>query len=72
MISSALLLSSCFNLHVYFRLICQTPNIEMLSLNRNEKVLCETCGTQTTKPNLARHKKRCSVGTLYCTTVPIS
>ena len=69
-ISFALLLSSCFNPHVYFRLICQTPNIEMLSLNRNEKVTCETCGTQTTKPNLARHKKRCSVGTLYCTHCP--
>ena len=69
-ISFALLLSSCFNLHVYFRLICQTPNIEMPSLNRNEKVTCENCGTQTTKPNLARHKKRCSVGTLYCTHCP--
>ena len=69
-ISFALLFSSCFNLHVYFRLICQTPNIEMPSLNRNEKVTCETSGTQTTKLNLARHKKRCSVGTLYCTHCP--
>ena len=42
----------------------------MLSLNRNEKVTCENCGTQTTKPNLARHKKRCSFGTLYCTHCP--
>ena len=65
-----MLLSSCFNLHVYFRLICQTPNIEMPSLNRNEKVTCEICGTQTTKLNLARHKKRCSVGTLYGTNCP--
>ena len=31
------------------------------------KVTCENCGTQTKKLNLARHKKRCSVGTLYCT-----
>ena len=42
----------------------------MPSLNRYEKVTCENCGTQTTKPNLARHKKRCSVGTLCCTQCP--
>ena len=65
-----MLLSSRFNLHVYFRPICQTPNFEMPSLNRNEKLTCENCGTQTTKLNLARHKKRCSVGTLYCTHCP--
>ena len=65
-----LLLSSRFSLHVCFRLICQTPNFEMPSLNRNKKVTCENCGTQTTKHNLARHKKRCSVGTLYCTHGP--
>ena len=69
-ISFALLPSRCFNLHVYFRLFCQTSIFEMPSLNRNEKVTCENCGTQTTKLNLARHKKRCSVGTLYCTQCP--
>ena len=69
-ISFAFLPSSCFNLHVYFRLLCQTPIIEMPSLSRNEKVTCENCGTQTTKVILARHKKRCSVGTLYCTQCP--
>ena len=42
----------------------------MRSLNRNEKVTCDNCGTQTTKLNLVRHKKRCSVGTLYCTQCP--
>ena len=42
----------------------------MPSLNRNEKITCENCGTQTTKLNLARHKKRCSFGTLYCTHCP--
>ena len=42
----------------------------MFSLNRNEKVTYENCGTQTTKLNLARHKKRCSVGTLFCTQCP--
>ena len=42
----------------------------MPSLNRNKKVRCENCGTQITKPNLARHKKCCSVRTLYCTQCP--
>ena len=42
----------------------------MPSLNRNEKVTCENCGVQITKPNLARHKKSCSAGTLYCTQCP--
>ena len=62
--------SNCFNLHAYFRLLCQTPIIEMPSLNRNEKVTCENCGTQITKLNLARHKKSCSAGTLFCTLCP--
>ena len=42
----------------------------MPSLNRNEKVTCEKCGIQITKYNLARHKKRCSAGTLYCAQCP--
>ena len=71
-ISFALLPSSRFNLHVYLRLFCQTTIIEMPSLNRNEKVTCENCGTQTTKLNLARHKKRCSVWIPYCTQCPNS
>ena len=41
----------------------------MPSLNRYEKVKCENCGTQTTKPNLARHKS-CSAGTLHCSQCP--
>ena len=44
--------------------------IEMPSLNRYEKITCENCGTQTTKLNLARHKKSCSAGTSYCTECP--
>ena len=44
--------------------------MEMPSLNRNQKVTCETCGVQNTKHNLARHKKRCSAGTLYCSQSP--
>ena len=39
-------------------------------LNRYEKVTCENCGNQTTKPNLARHRKSCSAGTMYCTQSP--
>ena len=62
-----MLLLSRFNLHVFFRRICQTPNFEMPSLNRYEKVTCEKCGSQTTKLNLARHTKSCSAGTLFCT-----
>ena len=42
----------------------------MPSLNRNEKVTCENCGVQITKLKLARHKKSCSAGTLYCTQCP--
>ena len=40
---------------------------QMPFLNQCEKGNCENCGTQSTKPNLARHKKRCSAGTLCCT-----
>ena len=42
----------------------------MPSLIRNEKFTCDNCGTHTTKLNLARHKKRCSVATLYSTQCP--
>ena len=42
----------------------------MPSLNRNEKVTCENCGVQIPKLNIARHKKKCSAGTLYCTQGP--
>ena len=42
----------------------------MPSLNRNEIVTCDNFGTQTTKPNLARHKKSCVAFTLHCTQCP--
>ena len=42
----------------------------MPSLIRKEKSTCENCGTQTTRNNIVRHKKRCSVATLYCTQCP--
>ena len=32
----------------------------------NIKNTCENCGTQITKLNLARHKTKCSVGSLIC------
>ena len=70
MISFALLPSSRFDLHVYFRLFCQTTFFEMPSIIRKEKITCENCGTQTTRSIIVRHKKRCSVGTLYCTQCP--
>ena len=42
----------------------------MPSLNWYENVTCENCCTQTTKLNLACHKKGCSVETPYCTQFP--
>ena len=42
----------------------------MPSLIRKEKITCENCGTQSRRNNNVRHKKRCSVGTLYCTQYP--
>ena len=62
--------SSRLNHHVFFSFY----SVKLLFLkrlcsllNQNEKVTCDNGGTQTTKPNFARHKKRCSVGTLFCT-----
>ena len=68
--SFALLPSSCFNPHVYSRLFCQIAIFEMPSLFRIEKITCENCGSQATRNNIVRHKKRCTVGTLYCTQCP--
>ena len=42
----------------------------MRSLNRNEKGIFENCGVQITKYHLARHKKSCFAGTLYCSKCP--
>ena len=42
----------------------------MPSLIRKEKVTCENCGNQTTRNNNVRHKKSCSLGTLYCPQYP--
>ena len=42
----------------------------MASLNRNEKVTCDNCVTQTRKLNLASHKKRCPAGKLCCIQYP--
>ena len=72
-ISFVLPQSFCFIFSVHFRLFCLTFFTQMLSSNisnRWEKVTCESRGTQTTKPDIARHKKSCSAGTLYCTQCP--
>ena len=42
----------------------------MPSLNRYEKFNCESCGTQTTKLNLARDKKRCFAQSFHCSQCP--
>ena len=70
MILFALLPSSHFNLHIDFELFCQDTIIEMPSLIRKEKLTREIGGTQTTRNNSVRHKKRCAVATLYCTQCP--
>ena len=42
----------------------------MPALDRNAKTACDNCGTLVSKQNLAKHKKKCSVGTLYCSQCP--
>ena len=42
----------------------------MPSFIRKEKNTCENCGTQTTRNNIVRLRKRCSVATGYCTQCP--
>ena len=42
----------------------------MPPLVQKENSTCEKCGTQTTRNNIESHKKRYSVGTLYCTQCP--
>ena len=39
-------------------------------LVRKRKAACEHCGTQVTRNNIVRHKKRCSAGTSYCIQCP--
>ena len=62
--------SSRFNLHLSSRLFCQFTTIEMPSLIRNENIACENSGSQATRKKMVQQKKRCSVGTLYCTHYP--
>ena len=42
----------------------------MPSLYRNDKVTCANCRTESTRINLASHKKRQLVGTVYCRKCP--
>ena len=44
--------------------------LKCLRSMETKKGICDNCGTQTAKRNLARHKKRCSGGTLHCTQCP--
>ena len=44
----------------------------MPSLNRNEKVTCENCGTQTTRLNLGRHKKNVQLEHFIVLIAPVS
>ena len=69
-LSFALVPSSRFSLHLYFRLFCQTTFTERPSLIRKYKITCKNCGTQTTRNNFVRHKKRCFADTLYCNQCP--
>ena len=71
--------SPLFNLHCYTKLLQFFCSFQIILLNTFysnaffksiRKVTFENCGTQTTKPNLARHKESCSAGTLYCTQCP--
>ena len=51
-------------------MFCYTLVIETISIKSYEKVKCKKCGTQTRKLNLARRRKRCTVGRLSCTKCP--
>ena len=62
-ISLALLPSSRFNLHVHFRLFCQTTIIQKPLLIRKEKITKENCGTRTTRNNIVPGTQRLEVKT---------
>ena len=62
--------SNWFNLYVCFSLFGQTSNFEKLSFNQNNKITCEKFSTPTTRVNLSRHKKRCSVWLVFCSKCP--
>ena len=62
----ALLQSCCFTFNVNFRLICYIHITDIPALNRDEKITCESCGTQTTKRSFVQHRTRCSAGSLTC------
>ena len=70
-ISFALPQSSYFNFLRSIQIILFLSNFYSNAFfNWYEKVTCKNCGTESTKLNLARQKKRGSVGTLYCTQCP--
>ena len=65
-ISSEMQQSSCQNIYVNFRLICETFFTEMRYLNQNEKVTCEDCGTEATKAAVYDTKKGAQLGLVQC------
>ena len=72
-ISSLSILLFCYSQFASFITLISEHSFKLFLLtcffiNRNEKVYCEDCGTQTTGLNLARHKKRCtSLTSCSCT-----
>ena len=42
----------------------------MPALDQNQKVACDKCGTLVSKPDVAKHKTKCSVETIYCSQCP--
>ena len=72
--SSKLILLHCYSqvapILCQFQINLLNSLSDLPSLNRNEKVTCENCDTQITKLYLARHKKGCSAGTLFCSEGP--
>ena len=62
-ISFALPESIRFNIDFCFKMFCQTSIFQLPSIIRKKT----TYGTQFTRNQIVRQKKRCSAGTLYCT-----
>ena len=60
----------CYNLQTYFRFFFRTFNTDILLSIAAKKLFVKKCGTQTTKLDLARHKKILSAGKLLCTQYP--
>ena len=62
--------SSCYKLHVYFRIFSHTIITQISSPKRNEKTNREKCETKTRKSIFGRQTRRVSAGTLHFTQYP--